>query len=105
MTQRTILIVDDEGSHLDVLADVLAGAGYQYLRAHDDREALETARQRNPDLILIDHLMPRRNGLELLRALREDELLAKIPAILLSSVPAAEAAHATLAPPATARST
>jgi signal transduction histidine kinase len=86
MTPRTILLVDDEDSYLEVVADVLTMAGYRCLRAHDGREALEIAREQQPTLIVTDYMMPRMHGLELLRALRGDAVLARIPTILLSAV-------------------
>jgi two-component system, sensor histidine kinase and response regulator len=86
MNARTVLMVDDEASYLEVLSDVLQMAGYRCLRAHDGREGLQLARERRPDLILTDHMMPRMTGVELLRALRDDEALAQVPTILLSAI-------------------
>jgi two-component system, sensor histidine kinase and response regulator len=95
MKPGTILLVDDEESYLEVVADALAMAGYRCLRAHDGREALEVAREQRPTLIVTDYMMPRMTGVELLRALRADELLAKIPTVLLSAIRPASADLAT----------
>lgn len=81
-----ILLVDDEDSYLEVLADTLALSGHRCSRAHDGREALAAAAAERPDLILTDQMMPRMTGVELLHALHDSEELADVPTILLSAI-------------------
>ncbi len=83
---RTVLIADDEEALLDVLSEVVAALGHEVLRAGDGEDALLQARARAPDLIITDHMMPRRSGMELLRALREDPRLSDVPVIVMSAV-------------------
>ncbi|HSK29737.1 MAG TPA: response regulator [Candidatus Limnocylindria bacterium] len=80
-----ILIVDDEPFNLDVLEQELADYDYAIERAGDGVEALEKTESFNPDLILLDYMMPRMNGLEVVRRLRENEKQKSIPVILLTA--------------------
>ncbi len=65
----------------------LARAGYKVVTASDGEEALMIAHARIPDLILLDMLLPKLGGPEVLHALRKDPLTASIPVIVLSSLP------------------
>lgn len=84
-----LLIVDDEAVHRDVLADLLAGEG-ELLMACDGGEAMELAQTRQPDLILLDMLMPDLSGAELLKQLKEHPLTRAIPVIIISGLDAIE---------------
>lgn len=85
MTEKKILIADDESHVLRVVSLKLRDAGYQVLTAHDGQEALETAAREHPDLLITDYAMPRLSGLELCRKLRHDPSTADIPAIILTA--------------------
>jgi len=65
----------------------LAKAGYSVLTASDGEEALRVARTKIPDLILLDMLLPKLGGPQVLHELRKDPLTASIPVIVLSSLP------------------
>lgn len=80
-----ILIVDDEPFNLDLLEQELEDQGYVIERANDGAEALEKVPSFEPDVILLDYMMPKMNGLEVLRHLREDEKYKRIPVILLTA--------------------
>jgi signal transduction histidine kinase len=80
-----VLVVDDEPGMLETLGDVLQEMGHEDLRGSDGHEALELARNRRPELIISDYMMPGRTGIELIRALRVDPALAHIPVILMSA--------------------
>lgn len=96
-----VLIVEDEAALLEVFAEVVEGLGHEAVRAHDGEQALLLARTEPPDLVVSDHMMPRRTGVELLRALRAEPTLAQVPFVLLSAaLPAGrEEAHAFLPKP------
>ena len=79
-----ILIVDDEPFNLDLLQQELEEQNYTIERANDGAEALEKV-SLLPDLILLDYMMPRMNGLEVLKRLREDAQYKSIPVILLTA--------------------
>jgi adenylate cyclase len=80
-----ILIVDDEPFNLDLLEQELADHDYTIERAGDGAEALERLSVFLPDVILLDYMMPKMNGLEVLKCLRADERHKSIPVILLTA--------------------
>ncbi|MBM7119476.1 hybrid sensor histidine kinase/response regulator [Archangium primigenium] len=80
-----ILIAEDEEAMLDIFGQILEDLGHRVLRAPNGEEALMLARTERPDLVVSDHMMPRRTGMELLRALRADERLRDVPFLLLSA--------------------
>ncbi len=79
-----ILIADDDRVTLRFVSALLSREGYEVLEAEDGQHAVDLTREHRPDLIVCDLLMPYRDGYEVLRALRADEQLAKIPVIILS---------------------
>ena len=85
MPKHTILIVDDEDSIRDMLSIALDAAGYKVLQALNAQTAHSLVVDRNPDLILLDWMMPGTTGLELLRRLKRDEITEKIPVIMLTA--------------------
>ncbi|HYY52575.1 MAG TPA: response regulator, partial [Myxococcales bacterium] len=80
-----VLIAEDEAAMLEIFGDVVEGLGHRTLRAQNGDEALLLARTERPDLVVSDHMMPRRTGVQLLRALRSDPELASVPFILVSA--------------------
>ena len=82
---KKILIVDDEPFNLDLLEQELADYEYVIERAGDGVEALEKTESFEPDLILLDYMMPRMNGLEVLKHLRATPKHQGIPVILLTA--------------------
>ncbi|MDR1228529.1 MAG: response regulator [Azoarcus sp.] len=81
-----ILIVDDTVGSLNLLSDLLSGAGYTVRAARDGRMALRSARERAPDLILLDVRMPGMDGHELCRLLKQDARTREAPVIFLSAL-------------------
>lgn len=79
-----VLVVDDEESLCELLAEILSEK-YEVIKAYNGKDALELARQRRPDLVISDVMMPHMSGVELLKALRDDPETKKIPMILLSA--------------------
>ena len=73
-----VLVVEDEESIRMPLVDVLRSEGYEVLEAPDGDEAVRIALSEDPDAILLDLMLPRRDGFEVLRALREDRLTATV---------------------------
>jgi class 3 adenylate cyclase len=80
-----VLIVDDEPFNLDLLEQELTDQDYIIERAKDGVEALEKVPAFLPDVILLDYMMPKMNGLEVVKRLREDEKHKHIPVILLTA--------------------
>jgi two-component system phosphate regulon response regulator PhoB len=85
VSKQTVLIVDDEEDIRDLLSLTLEKAGFSTLCSDNGRQGLVTALDRQPDLILLDWMMPEMNGLELLRRLKKDSRTADIPVIMLSA--------------------
>lgn len=82
MCTETILIVDDNKEIVYSLGELLRYEGYQIVKAYDGVEALEALEHNHIDLILLDVMMPKLNGLSALMKIRENY---KIPAIILSA--------------------
>jgi len=80
-----ILIVDDEPFNLDLLEQELMEYDYVLERATDGLDALAKADSFAPDIILLDYMMPKMNGLEVVRALRQSERHKSVPVILLTA--------------------
>jgi DNA-binding response OmpR family regulator len=77
-----ILIVDDEPPIIDILEYNLKKANYKVIVARDGQEALDKARHQRPDLVILDLMLPRLDGLEVCRALRRD---GDLPIIMLTA--------------------
>ena len=80
-----MLVVDDEEEMLYALAAVIEEQGWRALTAHNGREALEVLKMARPDLMLVDLFMPVMGGIELLRAVKGDERLARIPRLVMTA--------------------
>jgi DNA-binding response OmpR family regulator len=84
-TQPVVLAADDDEDILELIAFRLERSGYTVLQARDGEEALELARRSRPDLAVLDVMMPKIDGFELTRRLRDDDSTTKMPIILLTA--------------------
>ncbi len=84
-TPPRILIVDDNPMNVDILQTRLASQGYETATASDGEEALAIAKEKQPDLILLDIMMPKKDGLEVCRELKGDPTLPFMPIILVTA--------------------
>lgn len=80
------MIVEDDSFVLDIYQTKLSQEGYQVTEARDGVEALEKLEKEKPDLILLDILMPRMDGLEFLKKIKSRSDLKEIPVILLTNL-------------------
>jgi CheY-like chemotaxis protein len=80
---RTVMVIDDDLAALRLMSDYLEEVGLEVLDAPNGEEGLEKARHAQPDLILLNVLMPAMDGFETLRRLKADEALQGIPVILM----------------------
>lgn len=81
-----VLIVDDEPSNRETLVSILEPEGYRLVLAEDGRRALEQAKAIQPDVILLDVMMPGLNGFEVCRLIRAEDNLAEVPVIFLTAL-------------------
>lgn len=81
---RRVLVVDDEADVREYLKTALEDAGFEVEIASDGLEALEIIRQRPPDLISLDLVMPKHSGVKCYRELQKDKELAKIPVMTVT---------------------
>jgi DNA-binding response OmpR family regulator len=79
---RTILVVDDDKKIVDLVTLYLKRDGYSVLAAYDGQEALDTARRKQPDLIVLDLLLPELDGTDVCRLLRAE---SRVPIIMLTA--------------------
>jgi DNA-binding response OmpR family regulator len=83
--QPVVLAADDDEDILELIVFRLERSGYTVLQARDGAEALELARRSRPDLAVLDVMMPKIDGFELTRRLREDDATTRMPIILLTA--------------------
>ena len=82
MTNRRVLVVDDDAKTVELVKLYLNRDGYKVLVAYDGVEALRLARESHPDLIVLDLMLPGRDGLEVCRTLRSE---SDVPIIMLTA--------------------
>lgn len=86
--KKIVLITEDEPPMLRVLTDTLVESGFDTLQAKNGEEGLALALQHHPDLILLDVLMPKMDGMNMMNSLRQDEWGKTVPIIVLTNVSA-----------------
>ncbi len=85
-TKKKVLIIEDEATLQKALQEVLVAEGYDILSALDGSRGLEMAREENPDLILLDIILPKMDGFEVLKELKSEEKTESIPVIILTNL-------------------
>lgn len=71
--KKTILIIDDDSEIIETLQTILTSNGYEVLTARDGDQGLETAEEKQPDLVILDMMMPKRSGFLVLEHLRKKD--------------------------------
>ena len=84
-TPARILIADDNPDNLEIFRTRLATQGYEILLAVDGEEALSLAREHKPDLLLLDVMMPKMDGVDVCRNIKADPSLPFIPIIIITA--------------------
>ena len=85
MTIKRILIVDDSATERHMLKDLLSKAGFEVIASDSGEDAIRKAKVRQPDLILMDVVMPGLNGFQATRAISRDPVTRAVPIILCTS--------------------
>lgn len=82
----TVLLVDDDTNALDALKELVGQEGYRVRTAADGSDALQSALDDPPDVVISDCMMPRMDGLSLMREMRRSSKLASVPLVLVSAL-------------------
>lgn len=85
MSQQRILVVDDSPTALRITSELLSENGFDVITASDGEEALEVADRDHPNLIVLDIILPRKNGFQVCRKLRSESNTEDIGIVMLSS--------------------
>jgi PleD family two-component response regulator len=83
---KKLLVADDEQFISTAYSDGLTRAGFSVVVAHDGEEALQKIIAEKPDLVLLDLIMPKMNGFEVLKKVKADDSLKPIPVVILSNL-------------------
>lgn len=83
---KKILFIEDESALQKTFGDILKQEGYEMLSALDGETGLRLAKTENPDLVLLDLVLPKKHGFEVLQALKEDASTRDIPIIVLTNL-------------------
>jgi DNA-binding response OmpR family regulator len=86
MGKKYVLIVDDDPDMVETVGMMLESKGYEVGKAYDGIEGEESIKQRRPDLMVLDVMMPRKNGYVLCAELKRSKNTRDIPVILLTAV-------------------
>lgn len=84
-SKKKILIVEDDRSLQNALVEILAKEGYETISAFDGEEGLEKARSENPDLIMLDIILPKKDGYEVLGEIKKSPQ-KDIPVLILTNL-------------------
>jgi len=98
---KTVLFIEDESILQKSLSGMLQSNGFAVLQALDGEAGLQTARAKQPDLILLDLVLPRKDGFEVLADLKKSPETKEIPVIVLTNLEGAEEVERSLAGGAT----
>jgi len=85
MANELILIVEDNEKNRKLLRKVLERLGYRTLEVQTGEDAIEAARARSPDLVLMDYLLPGIDGIETFRRLRADPRIRRMPVVAVTA--------------------
>ncbi len=84
--KKKILVADDEGIIRGIVKELLTPAGYDILEASDGEEALKLTHSERPDLIVLDLVMPKITGFDVIREIRKDRRIRNTPILIVSGV-------------------
>jgi len=85
MKKKKVLVADDKATSRELVRTVLEKAGYEVCEAANGADAVRTARETRPDLIILDLHMPELDGFAAMKALRREEAFTKLPIVALTA--------------------
>jgi DNA-binding response OmpR family regulator len=83
---KTILFIEDESALQKTFGEILKQEGYEMISALDGETGLRLAKSRKPDLILLDLILPKMHGFDVLKKIKEDNEIKDIPVIVLTNL-------------------
>ena len=83
---KKILVIEDEATLQKALNEVLSNEGYKVVSSLDGLKGLELAQEEKPDLILLDIILPKMDGFEVLKRIKKDDKISQIPVIILTNL-------------------
>jgi DNA-binding response OmpR family regulator len=86
MSAKYVLIVDDDPDLVETVSMILESKGYEVGKAYDGIEGEEAIKKRQPDVLVLDVMMPRKNGYQLCKELKANQATRSIPVVLLTAV-------------------
>ena len=86
MAQKYVLVVDDDPDLVETIGIMLESKGFEVGKAYDGVEAEEAVKKRRPDLVILDVMMPRKDGYQLCKELKQNSATKGIPIIMLTAV-------------------
>jgi DNA-binding response OmpR family regulator len=86
MSKKYVIIVDDDPDLVETVSMMLENKGYEVGKAYDGIEGEEAIKKRRPDVLILDVMMPRKNGYQLCKELKSNKWTSDIPIILLTAV-------------------
>ena len=84
-TSKTVLIIEDEEDAAELFAEMMRVSGFRVLKTSNSAPALVMMTAENPDVIILDIMMPEISGLDILRQMRRDPQLSNIPVVVVSA--------------------
>lgn len=81
-----VLLVEDEAALQHTMGEVLRGAGFEVLSATDGEQAMRMAAEQKPDIVLLDLILPKHSGFDVLETLKKDPQTQYIPVIVLTNL-------------------
>jgi len=85
MNEKTILIIEDEEDAAELFAEMMRVSGFRVLKTFSSTPAMQMMINEQPDIILLDIMMPEKSGLDILREMQGDPAVARIPVIVVSA--------------------
>jgi DNA-binding response OmpR family regulator len=85
MNEKTILIIEDEEDAAELFAEMMRVSGFRVLKTFSSAPALQMMINEQPDIILLDLMLPEKSGLDILREMQGDPAVGRIPVIIVSA--------------------
>lgn len=83
--QKTVVVIEDEPDAAEMFAEMMRVNGFRVVKSYSSTPALDLIRAENPDIVILDVMMPDISGLEVLRYIRREPALSNIPVIVVSA--------------------